>query len=101
MKRFLRLCLLLSAAALLSGCPGQNDQSATNSIGMEFVLIPAGSFTMGADKNSEDAAGHETPQHRVTISQPFYLGKYEVTQREWEAVMGGNPSKFKGQNNPV
>jgi formylglycine-generating enzyme required for sulfatase activity len=68
---------------------------------MEFVRIPAGSFTMGADKNFEEAYDSETPQHRVTISQPFYLGKYEVTQQQWTAVMGDNPSEFKGRSNPV
>ncbi|GHU47810.1 hypothetical protein AGMMS50289_23540 [Betaproteobacteria bacterium] len=73
----------------------------TNSIGTEFILIPAGSFTMGADKNDKDAEDDETPPHRVSISQAFYLGKYEVTQGEWEAVMGSNPSKFKGRSNPV
>jgi formylglycine-generating enzyme required for sulfatase activity len=73
----------------------------TNSIGMKFVLIPAGSFTMGADKHFENANDDETPTHRVTISQPFYLGKYEVTQEQWVAVMGENPSNFKGRNNPV
>ena len=44
----------------------------------------------------------EKPAHRVTISQPFYLGKYPVTQAQWEAVMGNNPSRFRGNpNHPV
>jgi hypothetical protein len=65
-----------------------------NSIGMEFVLIPAGTFMMGSPI--------EKPAHRVTISQPFYLGKYPVTQAQWETVMGNNPSEFKGNpHNPV
>jgi len=63
---------------------------------MEFVLIPAGSFMMGSDKDSG-----AKPVHRVTITQPFYIGKYEVTQEQWEKVMGGNPSHFKGAKNPV
>ncbi|MGA2035202.1 MAG: SUMF1/EgtB/PvdO family nonheme iron enzyme, partial [Thermoguttaceae bacterium] len=65
----------------------------TNSIGMELVLIPPGEFTMGE--------GGEA--HKVTITSAFYLGKYEVTQEEWEAVMGkgNNPSQFKGPKNPV
>jgi formylglycine-generating enzyme required for sulfatase activity len=41
------------------------------------------------------------PVHKVTITKPFYLGKYEVTQEAWEAVMGNNPSHFKGAKNPV
>ncbi|GHT96275.1 hypothetical protein FACS1894116_13120 [Betaproteobacteria bacterium] len=79
----------------------QTDKTFTNSIGTEFILIPAGSFTMGADKNFENASDAETPPHRVSISQAFYLGKYPVTQGEWVAVMGSNPSKFKGRSNPV
>ena len=74
-------------------------RSYTNSIGMEFVLIPAGSFMMGDASPDEWMA--EVPQHKVTISKPFYLGKYEVTQAQWEAVMGNNPSTHKGGNNPV
>ncbi|MDR1396534.1 MAG: formylglycine-generating enzyme family protein [Desulfarculales bacterium] len=72
-----------------------------NSIGMELALIPAGEFMMGADNNFEDAYDDETPRHRVSISKPFYLGKYEVTQGQWTEVTGNNPSRFKGRNNPV
>jgi formylglycine-generating enzyme required for sulfatase activity len=62
---------------------------------MDFVLIPAGKFLMGADTGAND----EKPMHEVRISKPFYLGKYEVTQGEWQAVMGTNPSNFKGEAN--
>lgn len=74
-----------------------------NSIGMEFVLIPAGSFLMGADKSQEkEATKEEVPQHRVTISKAFYMGKYEVTQEQWRAVIGRNPSRFdENPRNPV
>ncbi|GHU35956.1 hypothetical protein AGMMS50256_31890 [Betaproteobacteria bacterium] len=96
---FLSGCLALTAG--VSSAVAQTDKTYTNSIGTEFILIPAGSFTMGADKKFEDASSNETPQHRVTISKPFYLGKYEVTQAEWVAVMGNNPSEFKGRSNPV
>jgi formylglycine-generating enzyme required for sulfatase activity len=71
-----------------------------NSIGMEFVLIPAGTFQMGSDDS--DARVNEKPVHTVRITQPFYLDKYEVTQGQWQAVMGNNPSKFTGDaNRPV
>ena len=74
----------------------------TNSISMKFVLIPAGDFTMGSPDSSQQASDHEKPSHRVKISQPFYLGKYPVTQAQWEAVMGNNPSGFPGNpNHPV
>jgi formylglycine-generating enzyme required for sulfatase activity len=64
---------------------------------MEFVLIPAGSFRMGYEKDE----GDHRPVHEVKIPKPFYMGKYEVTQEQWEAVMGKNPSFFKGPKNPV
>jgi formylglycine-generating enzyme required for sulfatase activity len=69
-----------------------------NQAGMEFILIPSGSFVMGS--NNADA---EKPVHRVAIAQPFYMGKYEVTQAQWQAVIGNNPSYFKdcGGNCPV
>jgi len=66
---------------------------------MEFVLIPAGSFLMGSPDETGD--GDEYPRHDVVISQPFYLGKYEVTQEQWEEVMGSNPSRFRGAKLPV
>jgi formylglycine-generating enzyme required for sulfatase activity len=66
----------------------------TNSIGMEFVLIVAGTFLMGSKPGSP--YNKEYPVHHVTISQPFYLGKYAVTQGQWKAVMGTNPSRFIG-----
>ncbi|WP_321428805.1 formylglycine-generating enzyme family protein [uncultured Methanolobus sp.] len=68
----------------------------TNSIGMQFMKIPAGDFMMGSNKYAS-----EQPIHRVSISKQFYFGKYPVTQKEWKAVMGSNPSRFKGDNNPV
>lgn len=78
------------------------ETSFTNSIGMEFVLIRAGTFLMGSPDSDAEARKDEKPAHSVTISQPFYLGKYPVTQAQWEAVMGDNPSYFKGNpNHPV
>jgi formylglycine-generating enzyme required for sulfatase activity len=99
--------VIVLSAFLLILTPGESfaaEKTYSNSIGMEFILIPAGSFMMGADQNFEDDDDdddYEVPQHQVKISQPFYLGKYEVTQAQWAAVMGNNPSEFKGQNNPV
>jgi len=63
----------------------------TNSVGMEFVAIPAGSFLMGSSDSDTEADSDEKPAHRVTISKPFLLGKFEVTQAQWEAVMESNP----------
>ena len=68
-----------------------------NSIGMELKLLPAGTFMMG----SNFGQAHEQPVHKVTLSQNFYIGVHEVTQEQYEKVMGVNPSKFKGASNPV
>jgi formylglycine-generating enzyme required for sulfatase activity len=65
-----------------------------NSIGMKLKLIPAGSFLMGATPGDAEAKDQQNPQHKVTITGPFYLGVYEVTQHEYKQVMGVNPSGF-------
>ncbi len=81
----------------------QLPREVRNSIGMEFVLIEAGTFQMGSPAGERGWDDDEGPVHEVTISQPFYLGKYEVTQGEWQAVMGSNPSRFSncGRTCPV
>ena len=84
----------------------------TNSIGMKFVLIPPGEFTMGStaaelEQNLQESEGtgpslahwrdcikSGAPQHKVVLTQPIYLGVYEVTQKEYETIMGSNPSSF-------
>lgn len=76
---------------------GSQPASMTNRAGIALVLIPAGSFLMG----STNGDAHEQPVHRVTIGKPFYLGKYEVTQAQWTALMGNNPSDYKGADRPV
>ncbi|MEW6235804.1 MAG: formylglycine-generating enzyme family protein [Candidatus Omnitrophota bacterium] len=68
---------------------------------LEMVLILAGTFMMGSPEMEKDRMDNEGPQHQVTITKPFYMGKYEVTQEQWQAVMGNNPSHFKGNNLPV
>jgi formylglycine-generating enzyme required for sulfatase activity len=74
----------------------------TNSIGMKFVLIPAGTFMMGSPQDEAGRKDDET-LHKVTISEPFYLQSTEVTQGQWKRVMGNNPSKFTecGDDCPV
>jgi formylglycine-generating enzyme required for sulfatase activity len=61
---------------------------------VKFKLIPAGEFLMGSPESDSDARRYEKPQHKVRITKPFYLGVYEVTQAEYEKVMGKNPSEF-------
>ena len=66
-----------------------------NGIGLEMVAIGDGTFQMGSRKISS-----EKPVHKVTI-QPFFMGKYPITQEQWQAVMGNNPSHFEGAKHPV
>ena len=66
-----------------------------NSNGMRFVPIPAGTFTMGSPEDEAGRAG-TAPLHKVTLTQPFELGVYEVTQEQYQRVMGLNRSAFKG-----
>ena len=79
--------LLVELRELESASPTQREagETWTNSLGMEFVWAPAGSFLMGSS---------DERQHEVRISNGFWIGKYEVTQEEWVAVMGTNPSGF-------
>ena len=65
---------------------------------MKLALIPAGEFLMGSPDSDKDASDDEKPQHRVRITQPFYLGVYQVTQGQYRAVTGANPSHFKGSD---
>ena len=83
------------AGGLSSGPLALGGATFINSIGMTFVLIPAGEFMMGSNDGDYD----ERPVHPVRLSRPFYLGKYEVTQGQWQAVMGRNPSHFTGDPN--
>ena len=69
---------------------------------LEMVLIQPGTFMMGSAAGGEkDRQANEGPKHRVTITRPFYMGKYEVTQEQWQTVMGNNPSYYNGINLPV
>ena len=77
------------------------------SISMEMIFCPPGTFTMGSPTSETGRGGDET-QHQVTLTNGFYLGKYEVTQAQYQTVMNGNseglnadPSQFKGSNRPV
>ncbi|MDR0665920.1 MAG: formylglycine-generating enzyme family protein [Campylobacteraceae bacterium] len=95
-RYFLYLTVIL---LILSGCSEKKKELSktyTNSIGMKFALIDAGSFMMGSNEKT-----NEQPIHNVTISKSFYLGTTEVTQEQWEKVMNDNPSEIKAASNPV
>ena len=67
-----------------------------NGVSLELIAVPGGTFQMGSEVGETD----EKPVHQVTVSA-FAMGKYEVTQAQWQAVMGNNPSRFKGDDLPV
>lgn len=75
--------------------------------GIEMMLVPAGNFAMGASPGDAFAQANEYPRHTVAITHPFYMGRFEVTQAQWVAKMGNNPSFFRppifpdGSNSPV
>ena len=111
----MRRILFFAILVLFMGC-GDDEKSPTDSTDIEvpvavdtltedlpggatieFVGIEPGTFTMGSPDMDEMANGSEKPQHEVTISQGFYLGKYEITQAQWESVMGTTP--WSGQDN--
>jgi formylglycine-generating enzyme required for sulfatase activity len=71
-----------------------------NNVFLEMVMIPGGSFRMGAPATEKESRDEERPQHKVNIA-PFLMGKYPVTQAQYEVVMGSNPSHFKGKDRPV
>ena len=91
--------------------PAEEESASTtptilNAIGMELVLIPAGTFVMGSPDSEPGRDRDEGPRHEVRVTRPFYLGVYPVTQREYEAVTGTNPAHFNrlqggGPDHPV
>ena len=72
-----------------------------NGVRYEMVKVNAGTFTMGATSEQQNPYDNEKPAHQVTLTNNYYTGKTEVTQALWKAVMGDNPSDFKGDNKPV
>jgi len=116
--------MALTVLALCAGCGGAGDGGAATTNGgndggasapveskppmeidlgdgvtMTLVYIPPGTFMMGAPKDAKESASYDKPQHRVTLTKGFYLGRTEVTQRQWRAVMekipwGGRTMKY-------
>ena len=86
----------------LNPIPSGPPPSFTNNLGMKFIYIKPGSFIMGSPSDESGRNSDET-QHRVTLTKGFYLQTTEVTQGQWKAVMGNNPSYFKscGDDCPV
>ena len=86
----------LRNAIIASGLPWRVRDNGTN---IEMLLVPAGTFRMGCSAStSSDCNSDENPTHQVTLTQAFYIGRYEVTQAQWTAKMGNNPSYFVPAN---
>src|SRR5205814_7276036 len=97
-------CLLaLTAVAQRPDIPVSQPGEAKNAAQIEFVKIAPGEFVMGCAEGDKDCIEDEVPSHSVRLTKSFELGKYEVTQAQWEAVMGraSNPSDTRGPQNPV
>ena len=111
LKNYMGIGLLILGLLSINGCSKSNDseedtptvpvefktfKETVNGVSFEMVAVKGGSFMMGSNDGNDD----EKPVHRVTVSD-FYMGKTEVTQALWKAVMGNNPSYYKGDNLPV
>lgn len=116
--------IVLSATTIFSGCSPkeaslpQNESSSSEAevkaetnlnecsvdvcgVPFDFVWVDAGSFLMGSPKDEIGRDNDDEEQHKVTITKGYWIGKYEVTQEQWEKVMGNNPSKHQGAKYPV
>ncbi len=94
----MRLLILIVLLPLLGFA--QPPETIENSIDMTLVLIPAGEFQMGSSRDDELRQPDEKP-HPVTLTTPFYLSATELTQAQWQAVMGHNRSAHQGDNLPA
>jgi len=93
--------VLVKPAPIILPAPKQVDIFRDNITGMELVYIPAGSFMMGSSEDAEYHQNDEGPVHEVCLDA-FYMGRYQVTQAQWQKIMRKNPSKFqKGDTYPV
>jgi formylglycine-generating enzyme required for sulfatase activity len=100
--RYITTLLIIVLVIVVSSMGMATEKEFTNSIGMKFILIPAGTFIMGSPSDDPERFKDEI-HHQVTISRSFYIQTTEVTQRQWKQVMGSNPSYFKngGDDCPV
>jgi len=109
----LKVAVVTALLAVVGGCQPQEDAELTPSearnlvlnlgsdVTLTLVLVPAGTFTMGSAGTEEGFFRGQGPQRQVTLTKPFYMGIFEVTQEQYEAVIGTNPSQVAGPTNPV
>src|SRR5215467_4228349 len=103
MKRTLAAALLFAASGLVAQNLTSQSKAGElkNDTGIDFVQIQHGEFMMGCSTGDIDCNADERPIHHVQITKPFQIGKFELTQAQWQGVMGSNPSTIKGDDHPV
>ena len=101
MQKIYNIMLALSIMMFIISCSDDsNSVQADKTVKGNLVLIPAGPFSLG-NTGSYEGEYDEKPPVTIIISKPFYISKYEITQQQYKAVMGNNPSEFKGDDLPV
>lgn len=96
--RIAMVAVLLGLGSISSFAAGESARMFTNELDMKFVFIPPGTFLMGSPLD-EQFRGNDEDLHPVTLTRGFFIQTTEVTQRQWRAVMGTNPSKFSACGN--
>ena len=91
----------IASSAVQQKPTGSSLSFTANGVTFKMMPVAAGSFMMGATSEQKEPWDDEKPVHRVTLTKDYYMGETEVTQALWRAVMGSNPSNFKGNNRPV
>ena len=95
------MCVILRANPPATEPAKEQTLDLGGEVKLKLVLIPAGKFIMGAPATEFSPYKNEGPQHEVTISRPFYMGIYHVTQQQYQHIMGNNRSLFKDPDNPM
>jgi len=91
----------LEVQAAADELPKQISINVADSVAIRFVLVPPGNFKMGSSPEEQQRNRDEGPKHTVEITKPFYISVFEVTQQQYETVMGANPSMYKGATRPI
>jgi formylglycine-generating enzyme required for sulfatase activity len=94
------MCAVMTERAAIAAMPKEFTVNIIGASGITLKLIPPGTFMMGSPE-SEQGRQNDEVQHQVTLTKPFYLGTHEITQEQYQATMGTNPSHFKGDKRPV
>src|SRR5262245_39010611 len=97
----LRSIFIIAFSVSSLGQSTPTPSSSSNAAGIQFVRVAPGWFVMGCFSFQPDCLAPEQPARRVQITKAFEIGRYEVTQGQWQAVMGSNPSHFMGADFPV